>query len=134
MRLFYRTLFVFYCIPITLLAQVDTSYVYNPNAPYGALDIRLSKWPGQYYYLREDTTFSYRESSPGVKTNTYQDMTSWDSSPYKQGHMRDKNGAIDNFVMNYRILPPVGYNPSYSPGYPMIVMMHGAGERGNCWD
>lgn len=36
--------------------------------------------------------------------------------------------------MNFRLLYPVGYDPNYEPGYPMIVMMHGAGERGNCWN
>jgi hypothetical protein len=46
---------------------------------------------------------------------------------------------FDQFVMNYRLLFPnqgiqPGYDPNYAPGYPLIVMMHGAGERGNCWD
>ena len=61
-------------------------------------------------------------------------MTSWDSSPYTQGNLREKNGSSDNFVMNYRLLYPGGYNPTVAEGYPMIVMVHGLGERGNCWD
>jgi hypothetical protein len=115
-------------------SQVDTSYVYSTSKPYGTLDIRIRKSSTRYYYLKPDVTFSFRESSPGVKTNTYRDITSWDSSPYSQGHMREKNGSLDAFIMNYRLLFPQGYNASYDPGYPMIVMMHGAGERGNCWD
>jgi len=102
--------------------------------PYGTLDIRLRKSATRYYYLQPDRTFSYRESSPGVKTNTYRDMTSWDSSPYSEGNLREKNGAADYFILNYRLLFPLNYQQSYSPGYPLIIMMHGLGERGNCWD
>jgi hypothetical protein len=102
--------------------------------PYGTLDIRLAKSSTRYYYLKEGETFSFRESSPGVKTNSFMDMTSWDSSPYTQGNLREKNGSYDYFVMNYRFLFPVNYNASYSEGYPLIIMVHGLGERGNCWD
>lgn len=115
-------------------SQVDTTFVYNTTTPYGTLDIRLAKSSTRYFYLQENKTFSFRESSPGVKTETFRDMTSWDSGPYSQGNMREKNGSADYFVMNYRLLFPVNYNASYSEGYPLIVMVHGAGERGNCWD
>jgi hypothetical protein len=116
-------------------AQVDTSYVYRTGLPYGTLDIRLAKSSTRYYYLKEGETFSFRESSPGVKTKTYVDMTNgWDSSPYTQGNLREKNGSADYFVMNYRFLFPVSYNPTYSEGYPLIIMVHGLGERGNCWN
>jgi hypothetical protein len=118
----------------SVFAQVDTSFIYNAATPYGVLDIRIAKSPTNYYYLQENITFSFRESSPGVKTNSYTDMTSWDSSPYTQGNLREKNGKNDYFVMNYRLLFPLNYNPNFADGYPMIVMMHGAGERGNCWD
>jgi hypothetical protein len=114
-------------------AQVDTTYVYNTSTPYGTLDIRLAKSSSRYYYLKEGTTFSFRQSG-GAPTNSYLDMTSWDSNPYSQGHLREKNGSSDYFIMNYRLLSPVSYNSAYSAGYPLIVMMHGAGERGNCWN
>jgi predicted esterase len=118
---------------LILLAQVKSNYLYSTSMPYGTLDIRTKITSTHYYYLLENKTFSYRESSPGVRTNTYRDMTStWDSSPYKQGNLRLKNGTSDKFVMNYRLLPPVNYNTSYAEGYPLIVIMHGAGERGNC--
>ncbi|MBT1703631.1 fibronectin type III domain-containing protein [Chryseosolibacter indicus] len=117
-----------------LPAQVDTSFVYKTGLSYGTLDIRLTKSSTRYYYLQEDRTVSYRESSPGVRTNTYKDLTSWDSSPYTQGNLREKNGGADYFVMNYRLLKPINYNASYDPGYPLIVFLHGAGERGNCWE
>ena len=115
-------------------AQVDTSFVFNTSMPYGTLDIRIAKSSTRYYYLQENITVSFRESAPGVKTNAFRDMTSWDSSPYSQGNLREKNGTSDNFIMNYRLLFPTNYQPGYANGYPMIVMMHGAGERANCWD
>src|SRR5688500_11195791 len=115
-------------------AQVDTSYIYNANKPYGTLDIRIAKSATRYYYLEENKTFSFRQSATGEKTNTYKDMTGLNSAPYTQGNLREKVGTSDIFVMNYRLLFPVGYQPGYTEGYPMIVMMHGAGERGNCWE
>lgn len=115
------------------IAQVKPPYQYSTSMPYGTLDIRTTISSTNYFYLQEDKTFSYRESSAGVKTNSYRDMTSWDSSPYGQGNLRHKNGSSDNFKMNYRLLKPVNYNANYSPGYPMIVFLHGAGERANCF-
>ncbi|MBT1702581.1 Ig-like domain-containing protein [Chryseosolibacter indicus] len=116
------------------IAQVDTTYVFRTGMPYGTLDIRLAKSAVRYYYLDEGKTFSFRESAPGVKTNTYKDLTSWDSSPYTQGSLREKNGNTDAFIMNYRLLFPANYDPNFAEGYPLIVMTHGAGERGNCWE
>jgi ABC-type sugar transport system permease subunit len=68
------------------------------------------------YRLIEGSTHNWRG------TSTYFDMTSWDSSPYGQGHLQQKSGANWFFRMNYRLLQPLGYNPSYSPGYPMAVV------------
>lgn len=116
------------------MCQVDTTFIYNTSMPYGTLDIRLRKSSTQYYYLQPGKTISYRESSPGVRTNTFKDLTNWDSSPYTEGNLREKTSTTDLFVMNYRLLLPANYNSSYSKGYPMVIMMHGAGERGNCWD
>jgi predicted esterase len=114
-------------------AQVDTTFIYNNSTPYGSLDIRIAKSANNYYYLVEDKTFSFRENA-GVKTDTYRDMTSWDSSPYSQGHLKEKTSTADYFVMNYRLLKPENYNASYAPGYPLILIFHGLGERGNCWE
>ncbi len=114
-------------------AQVKSGYQYNTGMPYGTLDIRTFISSTNYYYLQENRTFSFRESSPGVKTNTYVDMTAWDSGPYKQGNLRHRNGTSDSFVMNYRLLFPNGYNSTYAEGYPMVVTLHGAVERANCY-
>lgn len=114
-------------------SQVDTTWIYNQDVPYGTLDIRLAKSDNRYYYLQEDVTFSFRETAPGVRTNTYRDMTAWDSSPYSEGNLREKVNDQDFFVMNYRLLKPVEYDPNYADGYPLIIMFHGSGEKGNCW-
>lgn len=119
-------------LSVVLYAQVKPSYIYNTAMPYGVLDLRTTISSGDYYYLQEGKTFSYRESSPGVRTNTYRDMTPWDSGPYGQGNLRHKIGTADKFVMNYRLLKPLNYSTAYAEGYPLIVLMHGAGERGNC--
>ena len=113
-------------------AQVKGAYLYNTNMPYGTLDLRTKISSSNYYYLQENTTFSFREKSPGVKTNTYLDMTGWESNPYGQGNLRHKNGTKDDFVMNYRLLFPLGYKSTYPEGYPMMVHLHGAYERANC--
>jgi chitodextrinase/pimeloyl-ACP methyl ester carboxylesterase len=115
----------------TCLSQVDTTYIHKNGTPFGALDLRIAKSPTNYYYLAEGT-YAFRESSPGVRTNTFYDMTSWDSGPYIEGHLMERTSTGDKFVMNYRLLIPQDYNASYAEGYPLAVMMHGYGERGNC--
>lgn len=114
-------------------AQVDTTYIYNSSMPYGTLDIRLAKSDTRYYYLKEGETFSFRENAPGVRTGTFTDMTSWDSSPFTEGNLREKAGDQDLFTLNYRLMKPVDYKADNSKGYPLVVLFHGAGERANCW-
>jgi hypothetical protein len=114
-------------------AQVKGPYQYNTSMPYGTLDIRTRITSSDYYYLQENITYSFRESSPGVRTNKYHDMTGWESSPYTQGNLRRKTGTVDKFIMNYRLLKPNGYTSTYTQGYPLIVQFHGAVERANCY-
>lgn len=114
-------------------SQVESNYQYSTSMPYGTLDIRTRISSSDFYYLQEDKTFSFRESSPGVRTNKYHDMTSWDSSPYTEGNLRRRMGTLDQFIMNYRLLFPAGYSSTYDPGYPMVVHFHGAVERANCY-
>jgi hypothetical protein len=129
----FRILFALIIIFQTAQSQVDTTFIYNNSTPYGSLDIRIAKSASNYYHLVEDKTFSFRQNG-GVNTDTYVDMTSWDSSPYSQGHLKEKTSTSDNFVLNYRLLKPENYNAAYSPGYPLVLIFHGLGERGNCWD
>lgn len=127
------TVIIFCLSTLIASAQVKSNYIYSTTMPYGTLDLRTRISSTNYYYLKENQTFAFREKSPGVRSYTYLDMTSWDSSPYTQGHLRWKNGASDKFVMNYRLLKPNNYQSSYAEGYPLIVIMHGAVERGNCY-
>jgi hypothetical protein len=123
---------LYLALNLVCFSQVDTTYIYNTRTPFGPLDIRIAKSATNYYYLQENKTFSFRESAPGVKTDTYRDMTTWDSSPYKEGNLREKTNDGDNFVMNYRLLIPQGYDASFAKGYPVVIILHGYGERGNC--
>ncbi len=129
----FKILFALSLIVNSTYAQVDTTLIYSNDRPYGSLDIRIAKSSSNYYFLVEDKTFSFRKNA-GANTDTYLDMTSWDSSPYAQGHMKEKTSTADLFVMNYRLLKPENYSATYSPGYPLVVIFHGLGERGNCWD
>lgn len=133
MKQLYALIVAVTVITVPLCAQVKSHFLYSTSKPYGTLDIRTRISSTNYFYLQHGKTFSYRESSPGVRTNSYLDMTSWDSKPYEQGNLRRKNGTADLFVMNYRLLPPLNYKSTYAEGYPLIVLMHGAVERGNCY-
>jgi hypothetical protein len=132
MKILYN-LFLFLVLPLLANAQVKPAYLYNTAMPYGTLDLRTKITSTNYYYLQEGKTFAFRESSPGVKTNTFFDMTTFDSSPYGQGNLRQKNGSTDKFIMNYRLLLPLNYNAAYAEGYPLMLLLHGAVERGNCY-
>lgn len=100
---------------------VLNSYSQNPEneALIGITDFEL-----------RDGTYSYRNSDNGGVTGFF-DKTSWNSSQYLQGHLVES--STDHFRMNYRYLMPTTYDPAYSKGYPLIVMLHGAVERGNCY-
>jgi hypothetical protein len=131
--IFYRSLFFAPVLLISCMgyAQVDTTFIYDPVSSLGVLDLRLSKTPRQYYYLKEDQTFSFREIN-GKRTNTYLNMTAWDSKPYTEGNLREVNGGTDSFVMNYRLLKPSAYDKNFAKGYPLVIVLHGLLERGNC--
>ena len=133
MKKFYLLLLAFVAMNVYCYAQVKASYLYSTSMPYGTLDIRTKISSSNYFYLQDGKTFSYRETSPGVRTNKFLDMTSFDSNPYGQGNLRRKNGTKDLFVMNYRLLQPLKYSSTYSEGYPLLVLLHGAVERANCY-
>jgi fibronectin type 3 domain-containing protein len=148
---------VFICFSNSSNAQVDTTWTYfhykappnpNPTGESGAripgpgtsgnffnVDIRLRDFDSgsqRDYYLVENKTFSFRKNN-GVPTDSYHPMAGFTSTNYKQGQLRAKNDWTDRFQMNYRLLFPRNYdsNPNVEGGYPMIVMIHGLGERGN---
>src|SRR5688500_10412311 len=95
-------------------SQVDTTYIYSTNNPFRTLDVPIAKSATNYYYLHEGQTYTFRS------TNTFFDMTALDSSPNKEGHLPEKTGTADNFIMKYRLLGPDRYNPTFEDGYPII--------------
>lgn len=110
-------------------AQIVNNYLHgfkfheNPGNPNGP-KLNIDRYPVQ------DSTYSFRSSTEGGKT-TYHNRTGWNSDQYGQGHVIDN--ATGTFQQNYRLLEPNGYDENFEDGYPLIVMLHGAGERGNCW-
>jgi len=78
------------------------------------------------YKLVQDSTFSFRSGS-----HTYLKMASFNTSSYREGYLTC-NEYGGHFQNNYRLMLPGGYNATYPGGYPMIIMLHGAGERANC--
>ena len=133
MRRFFCICALLFSVVVTAVSQVDTTFVYNTNTNFGILDLRLSKGYGHSYYLQEGKTFSFRTHALGP-TNTFLDMTAWDSRAYTQGNMRQRGEGKDLFAMNYRLLAPQNYDVGFSRGYPLVVVMHGLLERGNCAD
>lgn len=127
----YFFLSLFMLSSVLSIAQVDTSYIFNPAAAYGPLDIRIARSSSDYYYLQEGQTFSFRQTD-GTPTDSYLDMTAWDSEPYQQGNLRRRVNEDDNFVMNYRLLFPHDYDASSPEGYPLVIVLHGLHESGNC--
>jgi hypothetical protein len=99
--------FILFFITLPLHAQLDTANIAIAN------------------FRLHDGTFSWRG------TGTYHDRTSWNSSAYLEGHMKTYSGL---FRQNFRLLVPQGYDPNYEPGYPLMLMWHGGGERANCLD
>lgn len=119
------------CCAENARSQVDSAFIFKSRTVFGGLDIRLSKGPGHVYYLQEGVTFSFRKRSE-APTETYHDMTAWDSKPYTEGNLRQRDSESDMFVMNYRFLNPEGYRQNLRGGYPLVVVLHGFLERGNC--
>lgn len=124
-------LFIHLMVLSECFGQIDSVFLYNESAPYGPLDITIWRSENDYYFLEDGKTFSFRERD-GVRTNNYFDMTAWDSSPYKQGTVKRKTDQGDLFIMNYRYLVPPNYSSSHQGGYPLVILLHGLQERGNC--
>jgi predicted esterase len=74
--------------------------------------------------------YSMRNSSLSHKY----EMVSWDASVYREFAYWTENasGGPTEF-MNWRAIFPAGYDSASITKYPMIVMLHGAGESGREW-
>lgn len=89
------------------------------------------------------TGMSHREVVSGTDGCTtppfchyYQGFVSWNDDQIKElayrGHQGSSDGPVVEF-MNFRIVFPPTYDSTRSEKYPMIVMLHGAGESGRLW-
>lgn len=97
--------------------------------PMGILTILSFTLPAQT--LKYDSGISLRNN----KLNHFYKMVSWDDSQYKEFNYRSlrSTGSVIEF-MNWRAIFPAGYDKNDSKKYPMIVMLHGAGESGRSWE
>ncbi|WP_375579328.1 GDSL-type esterase/lipase family protein [Marivirga tractuosa] len=129
-RLFILTLKFIILMANTTSGQIVNNYVHgykfhdkpgNPDGP----KLNIDKYPIL------DGTYSFRGSTDGGVTS-YFNRTSWNSDQYGQGHLIYDIPNTE-FVQNFRLLEPNGYDENFEEGYPLIIMLHGAGERGNCW-
>lgn len=80
--------------------------------------------------VRYDSGTSLRNN----KLAPYFKMVTWDDSQYKEFNYRSlgSTGSVIEF-MNWRAIFPPGYDKSNPQKYPMIIMLHGAGESGRSW-
>ncbi len=131
-------------ISFLAIQSIAQTVIYqSPNFPFRALRT------GTFNNKTVDGFNNPGNGSP--LTWTFGDQTSWDSKFYNSDLTKPNNpgdptkpayteghstvyGSQD-FDMNYRLLFPVGYNLPQNANYkyPLILFVHGAGERGNCW-
>lgn len=80
------------------------------------------------------THFQFGNSMRNNQLSHYYKMLSWDDSPYKESAywMTSSGGSVVEF-MNWRMVFPPGYQQTGGTKYPMIIMLHGAGESGRVW-
>jgi predicted esterase len=81
--------------------------------------------------LRYDSGTTLRRNIP----DHYYKMVTWDDTQYKEFSYVNKSatGSVVEF-MNWRAIFPAGYDRRNPKKYPMIVMLHGAGESGRSWE
>lgn len=60
-------------------------------------------------------------------------MVTWNDDQIGEFAYRGLTGGNVVEFMNFRIVYPANYDPDREEKYPMIVMLHGAGESGRLW-
>jgi predicted esterase len=90
--------------------------------------------------LAIDSGYTYREVIESICSDPqhmchYQPTVAHDNPRFREFTLRriDNNGNVQEF-MNFRALFPVGFNKNADVKYPMIMMLHGAGESGRSWE
>src|SRR5437868_5201607 len=82
----------------------------------------------------QTTNYQFSNSMRNNQLSHYYKMVSWDDSQYKESayYQNNSSGSVIEF-MNWRMIFPPGYQQFGSTKYPMIIMLHGAGESGREW-
>ena len=82
----------------------------------------------------QTTHYVQGNSVRNYQLDHYYKMVNWDDSQYQEAayYVTSSAGNIYDF-MNWRIIFPAGYSQTGSTKYPMILMLHGAGESGREW-
>lgn len=82
--------------------------------------------------IHYDSGYTLRNNQPGH----YYKMTNFSNEALfrEYTYWKSTGAAIDEFL-NFRVVFPNGYNKNdASKKYPLIVMLHGAGESGRSWE
>ncbi len=84
--------------------------------------------------LAQTVQFRSGESIRKGATGHFYKMVSWDDSQYQEFayYKQPASGPIQEFL-NWRVIFPAGFDQAASKKYPMIIMLHGAGESGRKW-
>ncbi|RED96643.1 T9SS type A sorting domain-containing protein [Marinoscillum furvescens] len=84
-------------------------------------------WAQESFFQKGISIRNYEKSH-------YHKMVGWDDSEFKEFAYWKENsqGGIMEF-MNWRAIFPPGYDSTSADQYPMIILMHGAGESGRKW-
>ncbi len=130
----------YFIVPGTISYRLDGTTAPEITNP---LELRRNS-PGYYGYSRVPSgARTGFDSSPYLDFSFFTHPT--DPNAYGPGNYPDvvKDGPpepnvarIKEWLMNFRMVFPVGFDPE-NPGterLPLLVMMHGAGERGDCWN
>lgn len=82
----------------------------------------------------QSTFFEAGLSMRNGQQSHYYKMVNWEDSAYKEfAYWKESPyGAVMEF-MNWRAMFPTNYDTTGTETYPMIVMLHGAGESGRKW-
>ncbi len=68
------------------------------------------------------------------QTSHYHKMVTWDDSDYEEfAYWKESETGVILEFMNWRAIFPPDFNVANSTKYPMIIMLHSAGESGRKW-
>lgn len=82
------------------------------------------------YSLLPAATMAQSQDSSPQKQNTASEEKTADTRPSPAAMFEPREfGDEHGNVLKYRLLKPVGYDPSEK--YPLVIFLHGAGERGD---